>query len=503
MKMNHHYGELKASYLFVDIAHKVAAYQEAHPEKEIIRLGIGDVTQPLAKCVVTAMQDAAAEMGTKEGFHGYGPEQGYPFLKQAIQGYYAGRGTRLDEDEIFISDGAKSDLANVLGLFDVDNTVLVPDPVYPTYVDDNVTDGRKIIYSRTSQENGFLGMPDENVKADIIYICSPNNPTGAAYTRDQLKVWVDYARKNDAIILYDAAYECFISDGAKSDLANVLGLFDVDNTVLVPDPVYPTYVDDNVTDGRKIIYSRTNQENGFLGMPDDSVKADIIYICSPNNPTGAAYTREQLKEWVAYAKKNNAVILYDAAYECFITDEHLARSIFEIEGARECAIEICSFSKIAGFTGTRCGYTVVPKDLERDGMNINKLWLRRQTTKFNGVPYVVQRAAAAVFTESGMAEIQSNLDYYRRNAKVIADALDECGVWYCGGKNSPYIWLRCPGNMKSWEFFDWLLENCGVVGTPGVGFGECGEGYFRLTAFGDAEKTKVAAQRIKAAIKAL
>ena len=270
MKMNHHYGELKASYLFVDIAHKVAAYQEAHPEKEIIRLGIGDVTQPLAKCVVTAMQDAAAEMGTKEGFHGYGPEQGYPFLKQAIQGYYAGRGTQLAEDEIFISDGAKSDLANVLGLFDVDNTVLVPDPVYPTYVDDNVTDGRKIIYGRTSQENGFLG------------------------------------------------------------------------------------------------------------MPDDSVKADIIYICSPNNPTGAAYTREQLKAWVDYAKKNNAVILYDAAYECFITDPALARSIFEVEGARECAIEICSFSKIAGFTGTRCGYTVVPKDLERDGMNINKLWLRRQ-----------------------------------------------------------------------------------------------------------------------------
>ena len=395
MKMNHHYGELKASYLFVDIAHKVAAYQEAHPEKEIIRLGIGDVTQPLAKCVVTAMQDAAAEMGTKEGFHGYGPEQGYPFLKQAIQGYYAGRGTRLDEDEIFISDGAKSDLANVLGLFDVDNTVLVPDPVYPTYVDDNVTDGRKIIYSRTSQENGFLGMPDENVKADI------------------------------------------------------------------------------------------------------------IYICSPNNPTGAAYTREQLKEWVAYARKNNAVILYDAAYECFITDEHLARSIFEIEGARECAIEICSFSKIAGFTGTRCGYTIVPKELEREGMNLNKLWLRRQTTKFNGVPYVVQRAAAAVFTESGMAEIQQNLDYYRQNAKVIADALDACGVWYCGGKNSPYIWLRCPGNMKSWEFFDWLLENCGVVGTPGVGFGACGEGYFRLTAFGDAEKTKTAAERIKTAIQAL
>ena len=224
-------------------------------------------------------------------------------------------------------------------------------------------------------------------------------------------------------------------------------------------------------------------------MPDENVKADIIYICSPNNPTGAAYTRDQLKVWVDYARKNDAIILYDAAYECFISDGDLARSIFEIEGARECAIEICSFSKIAGFTGTRCGYTVVPHELEREGMNINKLWLRRQTTKFNGVPYVVQRAAAAVFTESGMAEIQSNLDYYRRNAKVIADALDECGVWYYGGKNSPYIWLRCHGNMKSWEFFDWLLENCGVVGTPAAWASvECGEGYFRLTAFGDAER---------------
>ena len=393
MKMNHHYGELKASYLFVDIAHKVAAYQEAHPEKEIIRLGIGDVTQPLAKCVVTAMQDAAAEMGTKEGFHGYGPEQGYPFLKQAIQGYYAGRGTRLDEDEIFISDGAKSDLANVLGLFDVDNTVLVPDPVYPTYVDDNVTDGRKIIYGRTSQENGFLG------------------------------------------------------------------------------------------------------------MPDDSVKADIIYICSPNNPTGATYSVEQLKAWVAWAKANDSVILFDAAYECFVSEPGLARSIFEVEGAKEVAIEVCSFSKIAGFTGTRCGYTVVPQALA--GGKLNKMWLRRQTTKFNGVAYVVQRGAEAVFTDEGMKEIQQNLDYYRANAAVIAAALDEAGVWYCGGKNSPYIWLRCPGNMKSWEFFDWLLENCGVVGTPGVGFGECGEGYFRLTAFGDAEKTRVAAERIKTAIKAL
>ncbi len=395
MKMNQHYNELKASYLFVDINHRVAAFQQAHPDREVIRLGIGDVTRPLAKSVVKAMQDAVQEMGTAEGFHGYGPEQGYDFLRNAVQGYYAQHGVQLEADEIFISDGAKSDLANVLGLFDTDNTVLVPDPVYPTYVDDNVTDGRRIIYAPTSQENGFLA------------------------------------------------------------------------------------------------------------MPDPSVKADIIYICSPNNPTGAAYSREQLKQWVDYARSIGAVILYDAAYECFISDDSLARSIFEVEGAKECAIEICSFSKIAGFTGTRCGYTVVPHQLEREGMNLNKLWLRRQTTKFNGVPYIVQRGAAAVFTEEGMAEIQANLDYYRKNAKVIADMLTECGVWYCGGHNSPYIWLRCPGNMDSWTFFDWLLENAGVVGTPGVGFGSCGEGYFRLTAFGDAEKTRVAAQRIKEAILSL
>ena len=395
MKMNHHYGELEASYLFATINQKTRAYAAAHPDKEIIRLSIGDVTQPLAGCVVKAMQDAAAEMGTKEGFRGYGPEQGYDFLKEAIRAYYAGRGTQLAVDEIFISDGAKSDLANVLGLFDTDNTVLVPDPVYPAYVDDNITDGRKVIYAKAGPENDFLPMPDPAVHADIIYICSPNNPTGAAYTRPQLKAWVDYAIANDAVILYDAAYECFIQDPA------------------------------------------------------------------------------------------------------------LPRSIFEIEGARQCAIEICSFSKIAGFTGTRCGYTVVPMELEREGMSLNKLWLRRQTTKFNGVPYVVQRAAAAVFTPDGMAEIQHNLDYYRHNAAVIAAALDEAGVWYCGGKNSPYIWMRCPGGMDSWTFFDWLLDTCGVVGTPGVGFGPCGEGFFRLTAFGDAEKTRQAAAALRDAIRTL
>ena len=244
-----------------------------------------------------------------------------------------------------------------------------------------------------------------------------------------------------------------------------------------------------------------NWQLDLQGISDKLDGVKVVYVCSPNNPTGATYSVEQLKAWVAWAKANDAVILFDAAYECFVSEPGLARSIFEVEGAKEVAIEVCSFSKIAGFTGTRCGYTVVPQALA--GGKLNKMWLRRQTTKFNGVAYVVQRGAEAVFTDEGMKEIQQNLDYYRANAAVIAAALDEAGVWYCGGKNSPYIWLRCPGGMKSWEFFDWLLENCGVVGTPGVRFGECGEGYFRLTAFGDAEKTKVAAERIKTAIKAL
>ena len=392
MNINKHYAELADSYLFSTVARKAAEFQKANPNREVIKLSIGDVTLPLAKCVVEAMHKAVDEMGTAEGFHGYGPEQGYDFLKDAVRDYYAGHGVNLKSGEIFISDGAKSDLANVLGLFDVNNTVLVPDPVYPTYVDDNVSDGRKVIYAKCDESNNFLPMPDPNVKADIIYICSPSNPTGAVYTPEQLKVWVDHA-----------------------------------------------------------------------------------------NATGA-------------------VILFDAAYECFVSEPGLARSIFEVEGARTCAIEICSFSKIAGFTGTRCGYTVVPEELEREGRSLHQMWLRRQTTKFNGVPYIVQRGAAAVFTESGMAEIQHNLDYYRRNAQVIGKALEEAGVWFCGGKNSPYLWMKCPGGMTSWEFFDYLLEKTGVVGTPGSGFGPCGEGYFRLTAFGNAEKTKIAAELLKKAI---
>ena len=393
MQLNPHYAELNESYLFSTIAHKVADYQKAHPDADIIRLGIGDVTLPLAASVTRAMHDAVEEQAHKETFHGYIPsEQGYGFLREAIRDYYADHGVTLDLSEIFVSDGAKSDLGNLLDLFSQDNTVLVPDPVYPVYVDDNVMAGRKILY-----------LP-------------------------------------------------------------------------------------------------ANAENNFLPMPDAAPHADIVYLCSPNNPTGATYTVEQLKAWVRWAKQNDALILFDAAYECFVTEPGLARSIYEVEGAKEVAVEVCSFSKIAGFTGTRCGYTVVPQDIRQGELSLNKMWLRRQTTKFNGVAYVVQRGAAAVFTPEGMREIRENLDYYRKNAAVIAQELDEMGIWYCGGKNSPYIWLRCPNQMDSWAFFDWLLENANVVGTPGEGFGACGQGYFRLTAFGDADRTKEAAQRIKAAL---
>jgi LL-diaminopimelate aminotransferase len=388
MKLNSNFKNINESYLFSTVARKANAYISAHPDKKVLKLSIGDVTLPLAPSVISALHSAVDDMSKKETFHGYGPEQGYDFLKESIQGYYKRSGVELELDEIFISDGAKSDLGNILDIFANDNVVLVPDPVYPVYVDTNAMAGRKVIYSCANSENGFLPMPDEKVKADVIYLCSPNNPTGAAYTKEQLKVWVDYANK--------------------------------------------------------------------LG----------------------------------------AVILYDAAYECFIKDDNLARSIFQIEGAKTCAIEFCSFSKTAGFTGTRCGYTVVPKTLTRGDLSANKMWLRRQTTKFNGVPYIVQKGAAAVFTEQGQKEIKENLAYYQENAKIIANCMDRLGIWYTGGKNSPYIWLKCPNGMKSWEFFDYLLENAQVVGTPGAGFGENGEGFFRLTAFGSRESTKEAVDRI-------
>ena len=393
MKLNENYKNLAESYLFSNIAHKVAAYQAAHPDKKILRLGIGDVTLPLAPAVIEAMHKAVDEMSKKESFRGYGPEQGYDFLRESIRGYYARRGISLDLSEIFVSDGAKSDCGNILDIFDTANTVLVPDPVYPVYVDTNVMAGRKIVYMNATAENGFLPMPDESVAADIIYLCSPNNPTGAAYTAAQLREWVDYARRRGAVILYDAAYESFACEG-------------------------------------------------------------------------------------------------------------VARSIYEVEGAKDCAIELCSFSKTAGFTGTRCGYTVVPQTLVFGGMSCNKLWLRRQTTKFNGVSYIVQRGAAAVFTEEGKAQIRANLDVYRKNAAIIAGTMDKLGIFYTGGKNSPYIWLQCPNGMKSWDFFDLLLNEVQVVGTPGSGFGKNGEGFFRLTAFGSEETTREACGRIEKLLRA-
>lgn len=385
MNINENYANLEQSYLFSTVAKKVNEFISNNPDKKVIRLGIGDVTLPLCKAVTEAMHRAVDEMGVQSSFRGYGPEQGYDFLREAVKNYYAERNVELELDEIFISDGAKSDLGNILDLFGTENTVLVPDPVYPVYVDTNVMAGRNIIFADANGDNEFLPMPDKNVKADIIYICSPNNPTGAVYNKEQLKAWVDYAKSMKAIILFDSAYECFVSD------------------------------------------------------------------------------------------------------------DNLPRSIYEIEGAKDCAVEFCSLSKTAGFTGTRCGYTVVPKSL---GV-LNKMWLRRQTTKFNGVPYIIQRGAEAVFTPEGQKEIKENINYYKENAKIISETLTRCGIWHVGGKHSPYIWLRCPNNMASWEFFDYLLENAQVVGTPGAGFGRNGDGYFRLTSFGSRENTIEAMKRFE------
>lgn len=394
--VNQNYLKLNESYLFAEIARRIREWQSAHPElsSQLIRMGIGDVTRPLPKTVVDAMVKAAQEMGVAETFRGYGPEQGYDFLKTAIQSYYKKFGVELALDEIFISDGAKSDLGNILDLFDVNNTVLVTDPVYPVYVDTNMMSGRKIVYAMSSEENGFLPLPA------------------------------------------------------------------------------PEY------------------------------RADIIYLCSPNNPTGAVYDREGLTKWVRFAQENNAILLFDAAYECFVTGD-LPHSIYEIPGARDVAIEFCSFSKKAGFTGTRCGYTIVPDTLKRDGASLNKMWLRRQTTKFNGVSYITQRGAEAVFTEAGEREIEENIQYYRDNASIITETMDRLHIYYTGGKNSPYIWLKCPGDMDSWSFFDKLLNEAYVVGTPGAGFGKSGEKFFRLTAFSTHENTREAMARFEKLVQSM
>lgn len=396
-KLNENYQNVKDSYLFAEIARRVKVYEETHPEKaaDIICLGIGDVTLPLTKSVIEALHEAVDSQAVSETFKGYGPEQGYAFAQEAIADYYARNGVEVKVSDIFISDGAKSDTGNITELFAKDNVVLVPDPVYPVYVDTNTMDGKNIIYMNGTKENDFLPMPDENVKADI------------------------------------------------------------------------------------------------------------IYLCSPNNPTGACYNKEQLEAWVAYALKNDAVILYDSAYEAFITDPTLPRSIYAIEGAKKCAIEFCSLSKTAGFTGTRFSYTVVPEELvfetsNGETLSLHNMWNRRQCTKFNGTPYIIQYAGAKVFTEEGMKECQENIGYYRENAHMIAETLEKKGISFTGGVNSPYIWFECPKGMESWEFFDYLLENAQIVGTPGAGFGENGKNYFRLTSFGKHEKTKEAMERFNA-----
>lgn len=389
MKLNSNFNKMKQSYLFSEVAKRTAEYKKENPDCDIIRLGIGDVTLPLCKVVVDSAKIAADEMGKAESFRGYAPDGGYPFLREAISGYYMKRGVEITPSEIFVSDGAKCDVGNIVDIFASGSTVLVPDPVYPVYVDTNIMAGNNIVYINGNEDNGFLPMPDENTP-----------------------------------------------------------------------------------------------------------KVDMIYICSPNNPTGAVYSKEQLKQWVDFAKKSEAVILFDAAYEKFVDGDY-PHSIFEVEGAKECAIEFCSFSKTAGFTGTRCAYAVVPDELVFDGVKINTLWMRRTTTKFNGVSYIVQRMAESVLTDEGLNEITENIKYYKENARIISETLEELGIKYTGGKNSPYIWLKCPDGMGSWEFFDLILRNAWVVGTPGAGFGVNGEGYFRLTAFGNKERTVEAMQRIK------
>ena len=389
-KLNLNYKNLKPSYLFSDIAKRVANFQKENPNIEVIKMGIGDVTIPLCTPVVEALKDASLEMGVKESFKGYGPEQGYSFIREAIAEYY-------------------KSIANV------------------------------------------------NLAAD----------------------------------------EIFVSDGAKSDVANITDIFSDDNIIVLPDPVYPVYYDSNLMLGRKIVLMKGDETNEFLPMPSKELIGDIFYLCSPNNPTGAVYSREQLKIWVDFAIENKAIILFDAAYEAFVTDKNIPRSIFEIEGARKCAIEFCSLSKTAGFTGTRCGYTVVPHDLESEGLSLNKMWLRRQTTKYNGVPYIIQKGAQAVFSKEGLQETKETIEYYQKNARVIADTFAKLNIWFTGGTHSPYIWLKCPDNYTSWDFFDKLLNEAGVVGTPGSGFGECGEGYFRLSAFNTYENTLKAMQKIE------
>ena len=385
---NMHYADLKDSYLFFHIAQKTRTFLDTHPGAHLYRMGIGDVSLPLCDAVIKALHNAVDDQAAKETFHGYVSELGLPQLRRAVAEHYRSRGLDLSDDEVFVSSGASDELGDILDLFD---------------------------------------------------------------------------RSSSALVI---------------------------------EPAYPAYVDANVIAGREIVHLASGRGNGFLPSPDGSAKADIIYICSPNNPTGAVFSRKQLKEWVDFANANSSVILFDAAYEAFIEDRDLPRSIFEIEGARSCAIEICSLSKTAGFTGTRLGYTVIPKGLVRKGLCFNDMWVRNRTTKTNGVSYIIQKGGTAVFTEEGQRQIRKNIEFYKKNARILTGALDKLGIWYCGGKNAPYIWLRCPDGMGSWEFFDYLLNEIQVVGTPGEGFGACGEGYFRFSTFGSREDTVEAAKRL-------
>lgn len=405
VQINPNFSKLPGSYLFSEIGRRVAAYSRENPEAPLIRLGIGDVTRPLVPAVTQAMARAAAEMGTSGGFHGYGPEQGYDFLRQAIAEHdYRARGVAVDPEEIFVSDGAKSDCGNIGDIFGPDNVVAVCDPVYPVYVDSNAMAGRAGDY----------------------------DPATGRWSR--------------------------------------------------------------------LVYLPCVRENGFVpAIPEG--RADMVYLCFPNNPTGAMATRAQLKAWVDWANANGSVILYDSAYEAFISESDLPHSIFEIEGARTCAIEFRSFSKTAGFTGTRCAYTVVPRELEREGISLNALWNRRQTTKFNGVPYVVQRGAEAVYTPEGQEQVHATIAYYQRNARVIREGLSRAGLEVYGGVNAPYIWVKTPHDMGSWDFFDLLLRQAHVVTTPGAGFGPSGEGYIRVTAFGEAQQAVQAVERIQSVLR--
>ena len=402
IKINENFEKIQASYLFSTVAKKVAEFQKNNPDAKIIKLGIGDVTRPLPKVCIEAMKKAADEMGNAETFRGYGPEQGYDFLRNAIvENEYKGLG--IEADEIFVSDGAKCDCGNIVDIFSINNKVAVTDPVYPVYVDTNVMSGRTGSYK-------------------------------------------------------DGKYE-------------------------------------------GLIYMPMTAENNFKPELPKEVP-DIIYLCFPNNPTGTVLTKDELKVWVDYAKKNKSIILFDAAYCAFISEPNIPKSIYEVEGAKEVAIEFKSYSKTAGFTGVRCGYVVIPKtaygyDEEGKKVELNKLWNRRTCTKFNGTPYITQRGAEAIYTEEGQKEIKENIDYYKENAKIILEGLKEIGIKAYGGVNSPYVWLKTPNNMKSWDFFDMLLEKANVVGTPGEGFGPSGEGYFRLTAFGTKENTIEAMERIK------